>query len=107
MYEKKPLTKRSTENLPLFIFSASVKQIIIGTDLDAMKMIHQYLHCDFGGMTNMAGDRSGNSSVFSLNGITVMLFVSLAASGSFADTDAAVAFTGLLCGETGDTTSIW
>lgn len=58
-------------------------------------------------MTNMAGDRSGNSSVFPLNGITVMLFVSLAASGSFADTDAAVAFTGLLCGETGDTTSIW
>lgn len=72
-----------------------------------MKMIHQYLHCDFGGMTNMAGVRSGNSSVFPLNGITVMLFVSLAASDRFADTDAAVAYTGLLCGETGDTTSIW
>ena len=79
----------------MIIFSAGVKQIVIGTGLDAMKMINQYLHCDFGGMTNMAGDRSGNSSVISLNGTTVMLFVSLAASGSFGDTDAAVAYTDL------------
>lgn len=47
----------------------------------------------------------GYSFVFSLNGTTLIWSVALVASGSFADTESSVAYTGLLCGDFGDTAS--